>query len=317
MGHQSHLVEPSFSVLVGSIYPMVVLFVCGSLIQYSCFPEICLGQNFIPGNIYCSMQYIRYGNNDNIDNNAIRMEREHLLEQNKNQLWALAHSLGAKISYCPPGQASENLPKEGIISCIMEKQFISQLVSAAGNPLGTENGTGALPSPSVVTIHNNFRLVNVMFFEEVMDISSQCRSTSTRSELDTNMGRAKSPIWNKVSSLFHSTSGCSRPTDGVDFLDKVHFEHIYYSQHHEEFNPSKHGYFPNKKLKSMWSKIKSDYDQDIVNFTKSGSYFSSFTVAAMQELKRQEMETLKAPSTTGRASDEASSSSSSNNDNDD
>jgi hypothetical protein len=67
----------------------------------------------------------------------------------------------------------------------------------------------------------------------------------------------------------------------------------------------------------MWSKIKSDYDQDIVNFTKSGNDFSSFTVAVMQELKRQDMETLKAPSTAGRTSDEASSSSSSNDDNND
>jgi hypothetical protein len=167
------------------------------------------------------VQCIRYDNDDNIDNNAVRTKREHLLEHNKNQLRTLARSLGAKISYRPPGQASKDLTKEGIISRIMEKQFISQLISAAENPSGIENGTGALPSPSVVTIHDNFRLVNVMFCEEVMDISSQCGSAATRSELDTNMVGANSPFWNKVSSLFHSTSGCNPSTDGVDFLDKV------------------------------------------------------------------------------------------------
>ncbi len=65
-----------------------------------------------------------------------------------------------------------------------------------------------------------------------------------------------SPFWNKVSSLFNVISACN----GVDFLDKVHLDHTSYNQHHEEINPSKNGSFSNQKLKTMWSKIKSDYD---------------------------------------------------------
>jgi hypothetical protein len=120
----------------------------------------------------------------------------------------------------------------------MEKHFICQLVSAAENPSGTETGTDTMPLPSVGTIHHNFRLVNVMFCEEVMDISSQCGSTATRSDLDTSMVGANSSFWTKVSSLFHSTSGCDPSTDEVNLLDKVHFEHTYNSQHHEEISTS-------------------------------------------------------------------------------
>jgi hypothetical protein len=84
-----------------------------------------------------------------------------------------------------------------------------------------------------------------------MEMSSECGSAATRSELDTNMVRANSSFWNKVSSLFHSTSGCDPATEGVDFLDKVHFEHTYYMQHHEEINPSHHGTFRNDQLRLM------------------------------------------------------------------
>lgn len=99
--------------------------------------------------------------------------------------------------------------------------------------------------PSVVTIHDNFRLDNVMFCEEITQISHQCGSSATRNELDTNMIGAHSPFWNKVSSLFNAISACDPNSDGV------------------------------QKSKAMWSKIKSDYDLAFTNFTKSGNHYSS------------------------------------------
>jgi len=87
--------------------PKSSCFVCVSGIHESCFPEICLGQNYTPGNMYCSVQCIRYDNDDSIDNGAVKAKREFLLGQNKNQLRTFAQSLGAKISYRPPGQGSK------------------------------------------------------------------------------------------------------------------------------------------------------------------------------------------------------------------
>ena len=154
-----------------------------------------------------------------------------------------------------------------------------------------------------------------MFCTEITEISNQCGNAATRNELDTNMVGANSPFWNKVSSLFNAISACDPNSDGVDFLKKVHFDHTFYNQHHEEINPSNHGKFSNQKLKAMWSKIKSDYDLAFTNFTKSGNHYSSFTVAAMREFRRQERDRLRASDTSGGVND--SSSCLSNDDNDD
>jgi hypothetical protein len=43
----------------------------------------------------------------------------------------------------------------------------------------------------------------------------------------------------------------------------------------------------------MWSKIKSDYDQAMVNFIKSDNHSSSFAEAAMHEIRQQERERTK------------------------
>jgi hypothetical protein len=74
-----------------------------------------------PGNFYCSVQCIRYDNDDNIDNAVVKAKCETLLANNKMALRTLAHGVGAKISFRPPGQGSKDLSKEGIVCCIMEK----------------------------------------------------------------------------------------------------------------------------------------------------------------------------------------------------
>jgi hypothetical protein len=160
-------------------------FVCGAVVHASCFVDVAVGQNYTPGNFYCSVQCIRY------DNDVVKAKRETLLANSKMQLRKLAHGVGAKISYRPPGQGSKDL----------------------------------------------------MFCEEVMEVSSQCGSAATHNELDTNMVGSNSLFWNKVASLFHSQDGCDPGSDSVDFLDKVHFEHTYYVEHHESIDPSKHVFF--------------------------------------------------------------------------
>jgi len=225
---------------------------------------------------------------------------------NKNDLRKMARSVGAKISYRPPGQGSKDLSKDGIVCRIMEKEFLKKLESAEGATAAAGSGPSnetTPPPPSIASIHDNFRLVNDMFSEDIIEISTECGSSATRNQLDTNMVGANSPFWRKVSSLFHCVDGCDPCTDGIDFLDKVHFEHTFYSQHCESIDPSKHGKFPNDKLRSMWSKIKTDYETAMVNFTKSGNHASSFTAEVMRELRRQEKGKSRAVDANGIAND--------------
>jgi hypothetical protein len=75
-------------------------------VHVSCFAEVSAGQNFTPGNFYFSVQCISY------DNDAIKAKCESLMEHNNSQLRILARGLGAKTSYRPPGQGSNDLSKE-------------------------------------------------------------------------------------------------------------------------------------------------------------------------------------------------------------
>ncbi len=123
-----------------NVRPDICCFACGSSVHSSCFPEISLGQNVTSTNVYCSAQCIRYDQDSNINNIDVQSKYFALLENNKMQLRSLAHILGVKISYRPPGRASRDLSKEGIVLRILEKQFINQLVSASENQ-STQNTT--------------------------------------------------------------------------------------------------------------------------------------------------------------------------------
>jgi len=164
-------------------------------VHSSCFSAISLGQNVTSNNIYCSAQCICYDQDSNISNNDVQSRRLALLENNKLQLRSLAHSLGVKISYRPPGKASKDLSKEGIVQRILEKQLMNDL-AAAGVDESAAATSPATEVPSVVMIHDNFHLVNVMFCTEITELSNQCGSAATRNELDTNMVGANSPFWN-------------------------------------------------------------------------------------------------------------------------
>ena len=57
-----------------------------------------------------------------------------------------------------------------------------------------------------------------------------------------------------------------------------------------------------EKLRSLWNKIKSDYDHAMVNITKSSNHSSSFTAAAMRLIKHQEAQQSTASGTTSMPS---------------
>jgi hypothetical protein len=59
-----------------SFRPDQSCFVCGAGVHAICFTELCVGQNYTPGNFYCSVQCIRYDADNNIDNNTVKSRRE-------------------------------------------------------------------------------------------------------------------------------------------------------------------------------------------------------------------------------------------------
>jgi hypothetical protein len=77
-------------------------FVCGAAVHAPCFADVAVGQNYTPGNFYCSVQCICYDNDDSIENAVVKAKCETFLANNTMALRTLAHGVGAKISYCPP-----------------------------------------------------------------------------------------------------------------------------------------------------------------------------------------------------------------------
>jgi len=110
-------------------------------------------------------------------------------------------------------------------------------------------------------------------------------SIATRAELDTSQDGANSLFWVYVASKFNGLSPDEDPNmESIDFLDKVHFTHQYYDSHFVTINPGNHNLFSSTKLRTMWNKIKGDYDLAMTNFTKSGNHSSSFTATAMKNI---------------------------------
>jgi hypothetical protein len=177
----------------------------------------------------------------------MRKQRELLSGQTKSDLCLLAKNKGIKVSIQIQGQGSRDLSKDAIICKIIEKRYVDASISAAAPQIDAEN----------VTIHDNVRLVHVMFLDETIEMSNQCGSLTTRSELDTNQVGANSPFWVHVSNKFNSIAQDGDPnTEGIDFLDKVHFTHQFYDSHSVTINPGNHNLFSGTKLRSMWNKMK-------------------------------------------------------------
>jgi hypothetical protein len=175
-----------------------------------------------------------------------------LSSQTKANLRQLARQLGLKISVRIPGQGSQDLPKDAIICKIIEKCYVNDSIANTAPQLDTEN----------VTIHDNFRLINVMFLDEVIEMSDQCGNLATRSELDTSQVGANSPFWVNVSNKFNSIAQDGDPNiEGIDYLDHVQFTHPFYNSYSVAIDPGKHNFFSGTKLRTMWNKIKGDYWQ--------------------------------------------------------
>jgi hypothetical protein len=227
--------------------------VCNAEVHLPCAELVVQGQQAPVGHYFCSPQCIRYFGDSNINNNVIRCQRELLAGQTKADLCILARTLGIKVSMRIPGQGSRDLPKDSIICKKIEKKYVDSHTSG--------ESTAPQVDLETVTIHDNFRLINVMFLDDIVVASDQCGNLATRAELDTSQVGANSPFWLNVTSKFNSIVQDGDPNaEGLDFLDEVHFTHQYYDNHSVTINLGNHNLFSSTKLRLMWNKTKSDYD---------------------------------------------------------
>jgi hypothetical protein len=79
----------------------------------------------------------------------------------KSDLCLLARNQGLKVSVRIQGQGSRDLSKDAIICKIMKKTYVDQTIAIAIPQINAAN----------VTIHDNFRLINVMFMDETIEMS--------------------------------------------------------------------------------------------------------------------------------------------------
>jgi hypothetical protein len=189
----------------------IVCDVCKAEVHPSCAELVVQGQQATVGHYFCSPQCICYFGDAGVNNDVIRRQRELLAGNTKADLCLLAITLGIKVSMRVPGQGSRDLPKDTIICKIIEKKYVDAHTSAA-------NTTPTIDAENV-TIHDNFRLINVMFLDEIMEASNQCGNLATRNELDTAQVGANSPFWLTVTSNFNSIIQDGDPNaEGVDFF---------------------------------------------------------------------------------------------------
>jgi hypothetical protein len=230
----------------------------------------------------CSVTCYRFSLIDGLSPDTVTGERVALAKKNKEQLKKEARECGIKVN-CRINGVSRDASKEVIVARLLEKRILQLHPSSA--TLFPEEVT-----PSKFTINDKFRLINVIFSEELSDLAIRSEDTCTRAELDAGLVGHKSQFWTMVESCFNE----GFPPDSVDgmtFGDLLHQLHPLFHQSETKVDPSNHGKFSAEKLLSVWKDLLKEYDTVMVNFTKSGNHDSSFTRAAMVALKKAQGDT--------------------------
>ena len=139
------------------------------------------------------------------------------------------------------------------------------------------------PQASRIGINDKFRLINVIFSEELHRTAMTSEEGPSRAELDAGLVGHNSSFWQLVHVRFHEGFPPDS-TDGPSFLDEIQHMHPLFHSGDAVINPKQHGTFTAEKLKKVWKEILAEYDMVMVNFTKSGNHESSFTKVAMRVL---------------------------------
>ena len=83
------------------------------------------------------------------------------------ELHKLAQDLGAKVSYHVPGGTPCGLSKEGIIMQTIEKRFSTAQTETNNNARNNGTDAGGSGEQQIITIHDKFQLINVLFSDEI------------------------------------------------------------------------------------------------------------------------------------------------------
>jgi hypothetical protein len=135
-------------------------------------------------------------------------------------------------------------------------------------------------------LNDKFRLINVIFSDELSDLAISSEDSSTCAELDAGLVGHKSQFWRMVESRFNEGFP-PESADGMTFGNLLHQLHPLFHQNETKVDPLDHEQFPAEKLLSVWKDLLKEYNTVVVNFTKSGNHDSSFTRATMVALKKR------------------------------
>jgi hypothetical protein len=111
----------------------------------------------------CSMTCYHLSAEVRVSPQIVRSLRGELMAKNKEALKKEAFQMGLTVNRCT-GQQTQDLSKDEIVGRIVEKRLLMPLVSNEGADLADAS---TVPHASRVTISDKFRLINVIFSDEL------------------------------------------------------------------------------------------------------------------------------------------------------
>lgn len=226
----------------------------------------------------CSITCFRFSKIPELTPEILSNEREQLMKRNKESLKKEARESNVKVN-CRVNGSSRDASKETIVARLLEKNIMKLYPGLAALATDAE-GEDAITR---IGISDKFRLINIIFSEELHEKAMTSEEAATRAELDAGLVGHKSPFWQLVHLRFNEGFPPDS-TDGPTFANLIHHMHPLFHTGDTAINPAHHGTWTAEKLKKVWKDIIAEYDTVIVNFTKSGNHDSSFTRAAMRAL---------------------------------
>jgi hypothetical protein len=174
-------------------------------------------------------------------------ERQQLMKRNKESLKKDARELNVKVN-CRVNGSSRDAPKELIVSHLLEKRIFAMYPTLAAEAGNDESHA------SRIGINDKFRLINVIFSEELHRMAVTSEEAASRAELDAGLVGHHSSFWQLVHVRFHEGFP-PESTDGPHFLDEIQHMHPLFHSGDTVINPKQHGTFTAEKLKKVWKEI--------------------------------------------------------------
>jgi hypothetical protein len=185
------------------------------------------------------MSCYRFRKADALTPEVVKAEHTLLMKKNKEQLKKEGRELNIKVN-CRVNGASCDALKEIIVTRLLEKKMLALCPSL-------EVVQEVIATASRVTIHEKFCLINIIFSDELGDMSMHSEESATHAELDAGVVGHKSPFWQLVESRFNN-GFLPDGTDGQADADLIHHIHPLFNTGDEVINPSLIGAFQAEKL---------------------------------------------------------------------